>query len=227
MGVAVLMDYQKNLPNHYSYTETINLDWLKWLTITIPVLFILLFSLIRLGSWAWVAANEMFLYVGAVLAIWGFLIGYFSLRQRMLLLSAADSKIEDKNKDSYLDVPYKKSGLDAVRVENIFLALLSHMDSRQAFLREDLSLSQLAEELALNPNQLSQAINQHSGGNFFSFVNAYRVEEVKKKLLDPAFSHLSILGIALDSGFRSKSAFNRIFKQQVGMGPSEYQKMYR
>jgi AraC-like DNA-binding protein len=85
----------------------------------------------------------------------------------------------------------------------------------------------LASQLTLNQNQLSQVINQKSGNNFFVFVNTYRVEEVKKRLLDSSFSHLSILGIAYDCGFRSKSAFNRIFKAQVGLSPLEYQREHK
>jgi AraC-like DNA-binding protein len=53
-------------------------------------------------------------------------------------------------------------------------------------------------------------------------VNEYRIEEVKKRMVDPAFKHLTILAIAYDAGFNSKSSFNTIFKQKTGMTPSEY-----
>ena len=54
-------------------------------------------------------------------------------------------------------------------------------------------------------------------------MNEYRVEEVKKRMVDPAYKNLTILAIAYDSGFNSKSSFNTIFKELTGMTPSAYQ----
>ena len=62
------------------------------------------------------------------------------------------------------------------------------------------------------------------GKNFYTLVNDYRIEEVKRRLEDPRYRNLTILAIAYDSGFNAKSSFNTIFKEQTGMTPSEYQK---
>lgn len=222
MGFVVLLRYQKSLPDHYSFTEYINLNWLKWLVFTILILFIVLFIFIRFGTQTHLVSRKtLFVYVGALLSLYVFLVGYFGLRQSTLLMAATTAVTAEHME---IEVPYKKSSLDQSAVDQIYLNLLSHMEIQKPFLRDDLSLSILANQLSLNSNHLSQVINQKSGSNFFVFVNAYRVEEVKRKLLDNSLSHLSILGIALDCGFRSKSAFNRIFKEQVGVGPREYQK---
>ncbi|WP_235048355.1 helix-turn-helix domain-containing protein [Arcticibacter svalbardensis] len=222
MGLVVLLRYQKSLPDEYSYTETINLNWLKWLVFTILVLFLVLFLFIHFGTQLHlISGNTLFGYVGALLSLYVFLIGYFGLRQSTILMLAI-TKMTAENVTK--DAPYKKSGIDQSAVEHIYLRLLSHMETQKPFLRDDLSLAQLANQLSINSNQLSQVINQKSGSNFFVFVNAYRVEEVKTKLLNPSFSNFSILGIAHDCGFRSKSAFNRIFKEQVGVGPRDYQR---
>jgi AraC-like DNA-binding protein len=221
LGLSTLLRYQRSLPDRYSYTEHINLNWLKWLVFSILILFVLLFTFIRFGRQVHlVSADELFLCVGAVLSVYVFLVGYFGLRQSTLMMSATTSINEAQPE---LIVPYKKSGLDESTIEQIYQRLLIHMETKKPFLQDDLSLSLLADQLGLNPNQLSQVINQKSGGNFFVFVNAYRVEEVKAKLVDPSYSHLSILGIAYDCGFRSKSAFNRIFKAQTGDSPKDYQ----
>ncbi len=58
--------------------------------------------------------------------------------------------------------------------------------------------------------------------NFHEFISEYRVSDVIQKMLDPAFDHITLLGIAYDSGFNSKSAFNRIFKGMTGKSPAEY-----
>jgi len=59
---------------------------------------------------------------------------------------------------------------------------------------------------------------------FFEFINQYRVNEVKAKITDPAYENLSLLGIAFESGFNTKSAFNRVFKKITGFTPGEYKK---
>ncbi|MGC9332473.1 MAG: helix-turn-helix domain-containing protein, partial [Bacteroidales bacterium] len=69
-------------------------------------------------------------------------------------------------------------------------------------------------------NQLSQIINQQAGVNFYDFVNKYRIEEflhIAKKN-----KNFSLLAMALDAGFNSKSSFNYIFKKQKGLSPSQY-----
>lgn len=98
------------------------------------------------------------------------------------------------------------------------------MTHKKPYLNGDLSLTHLAEQLAFNPNQLSQILNEGFGENFYRFVNRYRVEESKRLLLDPAFAHYSVLGIAFQAGFGTKSTFNKTFKELIGLSPSEFVK---
>ena len=65
------------------------------------------------------------------------------------------------------------------------------------------------------------------GKNFYKLVNEYRVEEVKKRMVNPEYKNLTILAIAYDSGFNAKSSFNTIFKESTGMTPSGYQRSLR
>jgi len=93
---------------------------------------------------------------------------------------------------------------------------------QKLYLEPELSLSALATKLKTNTSVLSAAINQNFGKNFNDFVNAYRVEEVKRLLKDPSNTHLSLLGVALECGFNSKSTFNRAFKKFTGQSPKEF-----
>jgi AraC-like DNA-binding protein len=82
----------------------------------------------------------------------------------------------------------------------------------------------VAEKLNVSTNNLSQIINEKLGKNFYDFVNEYRVETAKELLLNPKKQHLTLLAIAFDSGFNSKSSFNNVFKKQTSLTPSEFKK---
>ena len=85
-------------------------------------------------------------------------------------------------------------------------------------------MTKLALITELSNSYLSQIINQSQGQNFFDFINAYRVEEVKSLLHHPDYAHYTILGVAQEAGFKSKSTFNSVFKKMTGMTPSDYKK---
>ena len=98
------------------------------------------------------------------------------------------------------------------------------MVSQKPYLDPDLTLPGLADELDIPSHYLSQIINERIGSNFFDFINQHRVEEIKRRIADPSYAHYSLLGIAFESGFNSKSAFNRVFKKLTGRTPSEFKR---
>ena len=103
-------------------------------------------------------------------------------------------------------------------------SLQSLMESEKLYLDPDLGLNRLAEKIGISANHLSMLLNDHIGKNFHDYVNFYRMEEVKKRLLDPAYDNKTISSIGGDCGFNSKSAFNRIFKKSTGKTPSEFRR---
>src|SRR6185312_11185263 len=86
----------------------------------------------------------------------------------------------------------------------------------------ELSLTSLAEKLDLSPHELYRIINTALKKSFNDFISEYRVGDVIQKMQDPAYDHITLLGIAYDAGFNSKSTFNRIFKEMTGKSPIEY-----
>jgi len=86
----------------------------------------------------------------------------------------------------------------------------------------ELSLSSLAEKLELTTHELSRILNTVLKKTFNDFINEYRVQEAARKMQDPAYDHITLLGIAFESGFNSQSTFSRIFKQMTGKSPVEY-----
>jgi AraC-like DNA-binding protein len=77
-------------------------------------------------------------------------------------------------------------------------------------------------KLGVHPNYLSQIINQKEKKNFYDFVNTYRFEEFKKLIAQQKNQQYTLLSLAYDCGFSSKSSFNRYFKKATGQTPSEY-----
>ncbi|MDN5200973.1 helix-turn-helix domain-containing protein [Fulvivirgaceae bacterium BMA10] len=103
------------------------------------------------------------------------------------------------------------------------IQLQSAMENDKLYLDPGLNRSKVAAYIGINPKIISVILNQHSRQNFNDFVNTYRVEEVCKKLLSTKNRHLTISGIALESGFNSQATFQRAFKNIKGISPKEYQ----
>jgi AraC-like DNA-binding protein len=223
LSLLVLLKYQKLLPDNYSYTEKINLNWLKWIVMSLLILFVTLFLIIKYGvGLGPLTYQNLFAVVGSILSFYIFFIGYFGLRQTTIFtnIPATAAVVSEIN----LQTNYKNSGIDDEMAEQLFKKLKLHMEENKPFLDENLSLAVLARQLDMTANQLSQIINQKSASNFFNFINGYRVQAIKEKLKDPAYGHYSILAIGYDCGFRSKASLNKIFKQMTGKTPSQYQK---
>lgn len=104
--------------------------------------------------------------------------------------------------------------------------LTALMENEQPHLDAELTLGKLAERLDIKPKDLTVVLNHGLKKNFYDFINEYRVNTAQEKLADPSCRHLTILAIAYDSGFNSKSTFNAIFKKHVLMTPNQYKKQF-
>lgn len=117
---------------------------------------------------------------------------------------------------------YRKSALTAEDSARL-LAKPDALMRREMLWRDSrLTLPQLAAGIGATPNDLSQALNEGRGVSFFDYVNGLRIDAVKAALRDPAQGDRSVLDLALDAGFNSKSAFNAAFKKLTGLTPSAY-----
>jgi len=122
---------------------------------------------------------------------------------------------------SVLSTKYLKSSVSPEELATIGDKLKALMTKELTFLEPELSLSDLADNLNISQHTLSQTLNMHFGQSFFEYINSLRVKEVQRCFADPAYSGMSILDIALASGFSSKATFNATFKRLTGITPSE------
>ncbi len=131
----------------------------------------------------------------------------------------AIAELEDELRQKYAG-----SGLTEEDMERIAADAKETMEAEKLYRKEALTIGELAESMGVLPNHLSYALNGSLSQNFHAFVNTYRLEEVKQRLADPAEKKESILIIAYDAGFKSKSAFNAFFRKATGTTPTRYRK---
>ena len=152
-----------------------------------------------------------------------YFIGYHSIRQKEIFTISA------KERELVIEVSEDTSNTRNKLISDSELEVLKKqlsklMVTEHPFLNPDLKLEGLAQAMAISPHHLSYLINEGFGENFFQFVNKYRVNKVKELLLSEKFEKLSIMGIAGESGFNSKTSFYTTFKKITGQTPSEFRK---
>lgn len=119
---------------------------------------------------------------------------------------------------------YKTSGLNDELIEVYKNKIIAFMEDENGFMDSELSLPLLAQKLNLPKQYISEILNVYLNTNFQDFVNGYRIEAFSKKLNKPEYANLTLVGIANEVGFSSKSNFYTTFKKFKGLTPSEYRK---
>ncbi len=123
--------------------------------------------------------------------------------------------------------PQKKEKKEVIadeKLNNETIRLKKYMEEEAPFLNPKLSLRELAHYIEIHPNQLSLILNSSFHKNFNSFINDYRISHFKKLLKKQSSANYSLIGLAYESGFNSKTVFNTYFKKVEGITPKEYLK---
>jgi AraC-like DNA-binding protein len=102
--------------------------------------------------------------------------------------------------------------------------MIQLLEQSALYTRPGLTLEEFSRELNLPVRYVSYLINSCFSTNFHHFINTYRVKEVIRKINDPAEKHKTLLALAFESGFNSKSSFNYVFKSHTGQSPSQFLK---
>ncbi len=122
------------------------------------------------------------------------------------------------------DKKYKNSSMTEFEVEQTHKEILAYMASAKPYFDPDLTINQLADQVQLPARDLSRVINERVGKNFMEFINHYRIEEAKRRLLSG--EDVTVLDLAMDVGFNSKSAFYDAFKRVTKTTPTRFKKEY-
>ena len=211
--VRLTRSYKMQAEQELSNIEHVDLSWLNTFlyvfVVVLALLAIMFVSDVHHLETAWMDQS-----VSLVLSLTIFVLGYKGLFQQSIFSNTSSIEVIVPAEPEFT----KQKPIDGAQKEH----LLTFMDLRKPYLDSELTLTSLAKQVNMNRNQLSEVINNSMGCNFYDFVNKYRVEEVKQLLTLPSNKDFTLLAIAFDAGFPSKSTFNSIFKKFTGLTPSEY-----
>lgn len=214
LSIFSLQKYKKNIAKQYSNIEKINLNWVYYLIIGISVVWILI-----------ILKDDTITFTSVVVFV--LLAAYFGISKAGILnLPEIKTNIETENipEENEISVKYQKSSLSEEAIRMIYENLAYKMKSEKLFKDPELNLNTIASTLEIHPNILSQVINSIENKNFYDYINTQRIEEFKRIAVLPENQKFTILSLALESGFNSKTSFNRNFKKYVKCSPRDFLK---
>ncbi|WP_158584212.1 helix-turn-helix domain-containing protein [Salinibius halmophilus] len=213
LSLATLLRYRKRFNNHCSESLAVRFDWLVSMLvlqlIMWPTVAYIFNSLPISAPNAWLAS-----YIPAV--VWINCLAVISLYHHSVIINRV--VIPAPNVEAEKD----KNALEKQQIRQIENALLKFKD-QGIFKHPRLTLDEMATATNIASHTLSQYLNNELGVNFFDYINSLRIEAVKEALMCDN-NQATILQIAMENGFNSKSTFNTVFKKQVGCTPSEYRR---
>lgn len=211
---------QKSLLNQTQSGEVRNvLNWLEYWVIAAIVFFCLTYVLIEFSvSTDKIDTTLTFQVVSIFLSVYILYVCYWAIRKTSAFHHLGPTILfvqTQKSPSVALHIP---------EVESLSRKIVEVLENEKMYLDPDFSLSELAIAMNVPSGKLSFAINTGLGMNYYDLINSYRVKEFQKRLEQGNDKHLSLLGLAFDCGFRSKSTFNSFFKKMNGMTPSAFKK---
>lgn len=243
-----LKRHQSELLDHFSaISRELTLRWLKWLTIGLASSSLLPFIAIALQL-PELLHSRVFALIALML-----LLSFFGLKQTEIFLAGTLGKTlitrgkpDDKavaftkqitqarttEKTSANEKPvstqkkdkYQRSGITEPKAKSILPSLLCHMENDKPYLDANFTVERLARNMNLPRHHLTLILSELLDKNFYVFVNEYRVREVITLMNEESDSTTTLLEMAFQSGFNSKSTFNKAFKTVTGKTPSQYRK---
>ena len=224
-ALILVKKHQSKIQNRFSNTDKKELQWLRSLSIGYAII------------WVIAAFFDGPIIFSAVVILVLF-IAFFGINQLNIFYSnivplniqqSIKVDIEDQldnktslHKEKNRIEKYAKSGLTDKVATDIYKNLNALMGDKSYYKKEELTLVELAKELKTHPNHLSQVINEKEGKNFYNYINSLRIKEFIKLASLPENKKYTMISLAYDCGFSTKSTFNKHFKLQTKKTPTQF-----
>ncbi len=220
--IVFLRRHRDRVLDSYSSVERVNLRWLLWLGAAAASVWVLAVAFKVLASIGLMRIERGDDVVVLAIALLVYGIGYRGLRQpEILRYDTAEHRVPEP--EPAPEAPrYERSGLTDREAERLKDELTAVMERERLWKDSSLNLGDLADRLSTTPHKLSEVLNAQLGQTFFDFVNGYRVREVQRRIAAGEARQVTMLSLALDAGFASKSTFNLVFKKLTSRTPSDF-----
>lgn len=195
--------------------EALKYKWAKVILIAFIILQIGIFINLSVNGYGYDNYQVSMKFESFLIAIFFFIFTYSIMHFPVFAFTGDFEDLPEETKKKYAKSSLKDSS-------QLFNQISILVQEEQLYLDFDLKLNTLSEKLGSSIHHVSQAINQNAGMSFPDFINRFRIEEAKKKLLMP--NPDTIFAISLDVGFNSKAAFYTAFKKVTSQTPTEYKK---
>jgi len=212
LSLNLLKLYKKAIFETQSDALSLQLDWLR--NFVISMILISLIDLIRLNLQPMLSLYVAHIWYFSMQLLYYLLISY-------LVIQAIKNPTRFTGLQHYLE-QQEHSLNKQLNAKSVFSELDQIITDEKLYRQPRLALSDLAERTGLSLKDISWAINEGCQLSFCDYINGYRVEEIKANLAGE--KEVNLLKIGMDAGFNSKSSFNKSFKNQTNMTPSEYLK---
>ncbi len=231
--------HKKKVHDHFSYdSHKTNLRWLRTMALIFAIAY-LLAIVSRLFNFVLDIHNPIFrpdIFPIIGLTLFAYALSFFGFNQEAIFVSQSFIRLQrrkdrlaatDIDEETKPHARYERSGLKDNEAIIYIDKLLKYMEVEKPYLNGSFTIEIMARELDIPKHYITQILNERLNKNFYTFVNEYRVSEVKLRLADKENEKLTLLALAYDSGFNSKSSFNTIFKKLTGHTPSEYKNLIK
>jgi AraC-like DNA-binding protein len=239
--------HRRSILDQFSYTEKINLNWIQYLTMGLALIWV--FVILSKDNLIFGTAVLFVLFIGyfGIRQV-----GIFNPGNRPQVRRSKNHRENPTEYESVMDIimsdeissnktgvfgseisgapsieikerkKYSRSGLSEEAASELHQNLNNIIHSEKIFTNSKLTLTELAKRLGTHPNYLSQVINEKEGKNFYDYINTLRTEEFIRIVTVPGNRKFTLLSLAYECGFNSKSTFNKYFRKVTGLSPSQF-----
>lgn len=230
---SMIQNYKRQFETNFSYEQNLSylntVLYIHLICLLLWAAFFAVFAISRWQNWETVNLQENFIdVIWLSFSVVSFFLGYFAIHQAetfkadpqsvSIFDDILESRVAEKVPIEHIE---DKNTADEV-MQELIRDLEAAMLEKKLFHNPKLTLSELAKQINSQPHVLSKVINEYYEKNFFDFINSYRIAEFKKLIQDPQFHNYTLLALAYEVGFNSKTAFNRSFKKATNQTPKEY-----